>query len=372
MKRATRIGVIIFFSFIVVVSSHAKNLVLSQGTSYIHDGRVDIARDTALNNALRNVVEKSVGVLVTSTTEVENFEVKLDQILSESRGFINSYEVVSEEKEGDTFKITIEADVGIGKLKDKMAAINLIMLRKSKPRLMIIFNKKTQANLTAESSMSKYFLSNGFKVIDAETAKKTMRHEQLQALATNEEDIKKLGHRYGAEIMIIGSIEFTSRSVKVDNIEMQVNKAIASAKAVKVDTGEVIASDSDIRSAPGGAGANRSIIEEIVNKLAENMMDQIVDRASSELTNTVTVKLLATGLRSFKDLTEFKQSLKIQVRGVKHLFQRSFANGQAELDVEIRGNTQSMADDIASIEMRERKVEIVEMTQNKIVIKLLP
>jgi len=70
-------------------------------------------------NALRNVVEKSVGVLVTSTTQVEDFEVKLDTILAESRGFINSYEVVSEERQGDTFKITIEADVGLGKLKNK-------------------------------------------------------------------------------------------------------------------------------------------------------------------------------------------------------------------------------------------------------------
>ncbi len=372
MKKIAIISLVVFISLVAVASSQAKNLVLSQGTSYVHDGRVDIARDAALENALRNVVEKSVGVLVTSTTQVEDFEVKLDTILAESRGFINSYEVVSEERQGDTFKITIEADVGLGKLKNKMAAINLVMLRKSKPRLMIMFNKKTRADRTAESSMSKVFLSNGFKVIDAETVKNNMKHERLEALATNDKAVRKLGHRYGAEIMIIGSIEFTSRSVTVDKIEMQINNAVASVKAVKVDTGYVIASDNAVRTAPGGAGGSRSIVEDIGSTLAENIMDQIVERASSELTNTVTVKLLASGLKSYTDLSKFKSILKTQVRGIKHLFQRSFARGRVELDIEIRGNTLNMADDIASIKMRGRKVKIVEITQNKIVIKLLP
>ena len=372
MKKITILIPILFFSLVAVVSSPAKNLVTSQGTSFIHDSRIDIARDKALDHALRNVIEKSVGVMISSTTEVENYEVKLDQILSESRGFINSYEVLSEVREGNLFRITIEADVGIGKLNSRMEAVNLIMTRKSKPRLMIIFNKKDQANLIAESAMAKYFISKGFKVIDAETAKNNMRHERLQGLAFDKKAIRRVGHRYGAEVMIIGGVESSSRSVKVDDVEMQFNKAIASVKAVKVDTGEVIATDSDTRSAPGMGDAEKSIIEEIGNNLAENMMDQIVDRWSSELTNIVTVKLLASGLKSYEDLTKFKEIVANRVRGVKQLFQRSYAGGRVELDVEIRGNTQSLADDIAAMKMGNRKIKIVEMTQNKLEVKVLP
>ena len=80
-------------------------------------------------------MEEKVGVMITSATEVENFQVKMDQILSELKGFINSYEIISEGKAGNSYKVQIEADVGAGRLRDRMAAIDLIMVRKSKPRL---------------------------------------------------------------------------------------------------------------------------------------------------------------------------------------------------------------------------------------------
>jgi hypothetical protein len=356
----------------VAVPSHAVNLVISEGTAYIHDERVDIARDKALDSALRSAVEQTVGVMISSTTEVVNFEVKLDQILSESKGFINSYTITSEDRDGDLLKVTVEADIGIGKLRDRMAALRLIMTRKSMPRLMIIFSKGTQADLIAESTMSKYFMRNGFKVIDAETVKENIRHERLQALAADNKAVKKLGHRYGAEVVIIGGIESSARSVKVDNVEMQFNKALGSAKAVNVDTGEVIATESDTRSAPGLGAAEKTIIEEIGETIAANMMDQIIDRWSSELTNTVTVKLLASGIKSYKELSKFKRIVKNEVRGVKRLFQRSYARGRVELDVEIKGTTQSLADDLVAVKVKGRNIRILEITQNRLDIKLVP
>lgn len=372
MKKCLLVISIVLCTLAVAASSPAKDLIISEGSSYIHDERVDIARDKAVDSALRSAVEQTVGVMISSTTEVVNFEVKVDQILSESKGFINSYTIMSEERDGDLLKVTVEADIGVGKLRDRMEALKLIMTRKSMPRLMIIFSQGTQADLIAESAMSKYFMMNGFKVIDVETVKKNIKHEWLQALAADNKAIKKLGHRYGAEVMIIGGIESSTRSVKVDNVEMQFNKALGSAKAVNVDTGEVIATESDTRSAPGLGAAEKTIIEEIGNTIAESMMDQIVDRWSSELINTVTVKLLASGIKSYKELTRFKRIVKNEVRGVKQLFQRSYAGGRVELDVEIKGNTQSLADELAAVKMKGRTIRILEITQNRLDVKLVP
>lgn len=373
MKRRDLIVIIfLLFSLATPLLSPAQNIVISQGTSYIHNDRVDIAHDKAIENALRSVVEKTVGVMISSTTEVENYEVKLDKILSESQGFINSYTVTGEDRDGNILKVTVEADVGVGKLKDRMNALNMIMVRKAMPRLMIMFNKGSQADIVAESVMSKYFMSHGFKIIDAETVKKNMRHERLQALASDEKELKKLGHRYGAEIVIMGNIEFSHKTVKVDNIEMMFNKALGSVKAVKVDTGEVIATDSDTRSAPGLGDAEKRVIEEMGLNLSESMMDQIMERWSSELTNAVTVKLLASGIRSYKELAMFKEVFARDVRGVKGIYQRSYANGQAEFDIEIKGNTQSLADDVESVNLDKRTIKILEITQNKVIIRLVP
>jgi len=56
----------------------------------------DIACSRALDEAQRNAVEQATGVMITSTTNVENFQVKMDRILSESKGFINAYKIKSE------------------------------------------------------------------------------------------------------------------------------------------------------------------------------------------------------------------------------------------------------------------------------------
>ena len=69
----------------------AQGRVQVDGMATIHNNLIDIARDKAIDNAQRNAVEKVVGVMITSSTEVENFQLKLDRILSESKGFINDY-----------------------------------------------------------------------------------------------------------------------------------------------------------------------------------------------------------------------------------------------------------------------------------------
>jgi len=48
------------------------------------------------------------------------------------------------------------------------------------------------------------------------------------------------------------------------------------------------------------------------------------------------------------------------------MYQRSYVQGRVELDLEIKGNTQGLADDIAAITVSGGKVRIVKITQNQI------
>ena len=68
-----------------VTTVSAQTKIRAEGMAVIMNNRVDIARDKALDGALRSAVEKVVGVMVSSTSEVENFLLKLDRILSESK-----------------------------------------------------------------------------------------------------------------------------------------------------------------------------------------------------------------------------------------------------------------------------------------------
>jgi len=226
-----RLSIFLFAIFLLCCgTAEAQSRVQADGMATIHKNLVDIARDKAIENAQRNAVEKAVGVMVTSTSEVENFQLKLDRILSESRGFINTYKVISEKKDGDSYFVTIEADIGSGKLKDRMQAINLIVARKSKPRLMILFGEPAQKDALAEAAMAKYFLSKGFKVVDADAVRRSKERENLQNLASDRNAVTGIAHRYGAEVVILGRVEATSQSFNVGGIEMHSNKVIVSGK----------------------------------------------------------------------------------------------------------------------------------------------
>ncbi len=352
------------FSFCTV---YAQDKVRAVGMATIYKGSVDIARDKAIENAQRNAVEEKVGVMITSFSEVENFQVKMDQILSESKGFINTYNIISEGRDKDTYKVTIEADVGTGRLKDRMEAIALIMARKSKPRLMLLFSEQAQKDAIAEAAMAKYLMSQGFKFVDAGALKKTKSYERLQSLNADRKEISEAARRYGAEVIILSKVEVTTKSFKMGDIEVSANGVVVSGKVVNGDTGEIIATDSKTRK-----GDIKVAVEDAARDLAKEMKEQILERWSSELTNMATVKLVVFGLKSYRDLSKFKELLAAEVKGFKQMHQRSFAKGEVELDIEVKGNAQSLAEDVAAITLDRRKVTILEMTQNRIEARIVP
>ncbi|MDQ5984634.1 MAG: hypothetical protein CSYNP_00329 [Syntrophus sp. SKADARSKE-3] len=336
----------------------AQDPMRAIGMATIYNNAVDVARDKALENALRNVVEEKVGVMVTSVSEVENYELKLDQILSESRGFISNYKILSEGRQGNTYKVTIEAEVETGRLKDRMAAVQLVMVRKSKPRLMIILNGHEKQQAIAEAVMTKYFLSNGFKIVDVSAAQKT--EASFNALSNDSRTLSSVAQKYGAEIVVLVHVADTVKSFKMGDIEVQSHEVTISNKVLNGDTGEIIATANKSEK-----GEFKTAVEEAAAKSARQMRDDILERWSSELTNTVTIKLLISGV-SHSGLSALKETLKEQVKGLKQIYQRSYARGAADLDLEIKGNTQGLADELSAIRVQGKKIRIVETTPNRI------
>ncbi|MDP2725769.1 MAG: flagellar assembly protein T N-terminal domain-containing protein, partial [Syntrophales bacterium] len=346
-------------------AENEKKRVMVLGMASIHNNLIDIARDKAVDNALRTAVERVVGFMITGSTEVENFQLKLDRILSESRGFIDHYKIISEKRDGDNYEVNIEAEVVTGRLQDRMKAVELVMTRKSKPRLMVIFSEQAQKDAIAEAAMTKYLLAKGFKLVDAQTVKKGRGDMNLTSASGNEK-ILSLAQRYGAEIVVAGSVDAVGNSFTAYGVEMFTNKVNVSVKAINSDTGDVIAADSESLSAPGQQGDIRRIVEDAVEKLARKMVAGTLERWSSELTNTITVKLVVSGLDDYQSLLNFKDHLPLVVKGFKALYQRSYQRGEADLDMEIKGDIQGLADDLAALVLSGKRLKIQEITPNKI------
>ncbi len=356
--------------FLMLISSlpaHAQDKVTSTGMAAVHRGIIDIARDKAIDNALRNAVEEQVGIMITSFSEVENFQLKMDQILTESKGFINSYRIISEGREGDAYKVTIEATVGTGRLKDRMAAIDLIMVRKMKPRLMVVFAEPNPQNVVAETAMTRYFLSQGFRVIDAGASRKTGRAMSPPLPGSDVRRVATLAQSYGAEVVILGKLDLARKTFKMGDIEITATEVTLSGRVINGDTAEIITTDSKSR-----RGEVRAVTEELARELARSLKEETLDRWSGELTNVAVVKLLLSGLHTYRDLLYLKDQLSNEVKGFRQLHQRSYAAGEVDLDIEMRGNAQGLADDLAAITVLGRKIAIVEISPNAVAARLLP
>lgn len=353
-------GIIFITLLITTTHPYADDKVRTRGMATIHQGAIDVARDKAIENALRNAVEEKAGVLIKSYTEVENFTVTMDQILSESKGFVNNYRIISEGKENDTYKVLIEAEIGAGKLKERMDAIALVLARKSKPRLMVIINGDAQKAGTVEATMIKHFMSQGFKVVDPKAIKASAR-KTTHNVGDNPGALTNIAREYGAEVIIIGHLEVVNRPFKLGDIEIMSSEVTVSGKALSGDTGDVITTGTKSKK-----GELKAATEEASRELAKLMSNNILETWSQELSNVQTVKLLIFGINTYGDLAAVKELLGMKVKGVKQIHQRSYTEGQVEFDLEVRGNTQQVADDLEAINYNGRKITVKGITANRI------
>lgn len=370
MKK-TIICLIFAFLAVSLLPAQAQQKVTAKGTATVQKDFVDIARSKALDEAQRNAVEQVAGVMITSTTAVENFQVKMDSILSESSGFIDKYDILSEKQTGNQYEVVIKAYISEGKLRDKMAAIKLIMARKSNPRVMLIFKDSKSEDAVAENAMAKYLKANNFKLVDARTMKKNRDYERLLE-AEGKKDISSIARRYGAEVIIFGTVDAISKSSTIYNVEMNKNSVVVTGKVVNGDTGEIVTTESETDSDNKGKGEFKTLTEKTSTRLITKLVDNVLESWSKELANTATIKLVISGLTPYATLQKFKSVIADEVKGFKGMNQRHYSKGKAEFDLEVEGDTQAVAHDVTQMTIGKRHIRIEEISQNRIEAVLLP
>ena len=123
----------------------------------------------AENDALRNAVEHSVGVLVDSKSLSEKNVVLNDQIYAQSRGFIRNYVVIDRIQNSNGWTVTIEADVDDSpdsKLMTELTRLGIIDVQLRNPKIAVYIPEQhlrnRVPNSAAETEVVKAFLDAGF------------------------------------------------------------------------------------------------------------------------------------------------------------------------------------------------------------------
>lgn len=82
------------------------------GQAYIENGNAVKAKESARREAMRTFVESQVGVKINSESEMENFLLVRDHIVSKSEGYVLVKRVVSEKNDGAIFYVTLDLEAG--------------------------------------------------------------------------------------------------------------------------------------------------------------------------------------------------------------------------------------------------------------------
>src|SRR5512144_1583763 len=174
---------------VVSVPAQETRTVSAEGIAAIQGNAKDIARDAAIEDAQKRAVEQAIGILIDSQTQVENYQLISDKILSQTKGYITRYNVSGESVDSGLLRVRINAEVSLGKLTDDLSGIGILLGQMHKPRTIVLIAEQNigrelyawwwgghaaeQTDMgVVENTFMDVFTQKGFEFIDHETASK--------------------------------------------------------------------------------------------------------------------------------------------------------------------------------------------------------
>ncbi|MCX6338544.1 MAG: hypothetical protein NTX71_01315 [Candidatus Aureabacteria bacterium] len=310
---------------------------------------LQLAKDEAINRAQRRAIEQGIGTIVDSETMVENFQLLEDKVLSQVKGYITGFKVVKDNNgEGGVYSVTIEATVALAQIEKDVRALNIIKEKKNNPRMMVVIREYfedpvygadfAKGGAVAQTAMEKELLRLDFPLVDRGQMG-AINERDTQTAYNDPAKAAALGKRFGAEVVIVGEAtsaqmdQSAPHGVAVYHCDAQI-----SAKAIKTDNAQIIASESVTsgRVVKGGrATAAKEALRLAGEKLASAMRSQILEKWRSEAFNTVSIQIIASNASNDRRRA-FQKDL-AAIRGVRNVSERSWTNEVLELDAEVDG-----------------------------------
>ncbi|MBN2200683.1 hypothetical protein JW777_01880 [bacterium] len=362
--------------------------VTALGMGSITGGDVAHAKDDAVEDALRNAIEQTLGTLIQSETLAQNFTVVEDNIFSKTQGYIQKYEILEQGKrDAMLYEVKVRAWVRVSDLKDDLDAVATLIRRKKTPRLMVLIDEKNigetataahflEADLnTAESQLMNQFMKKGFRFVDAATVRQNLDREKEAAILEGDaRQAAAVGRRSGAEVVLVGKALAKAVEVEAFGAKIRSQQATVTVKAIRTDTGDLLAIGTEqgkfthIDDVTGGTRA----IQKACDALAEPLIAKILDRWSTDVNTGGTLTLKIRNVGDYAELNRFKNSLKYYVRGITNVTQRDFSNGFAVLELEMKGNADDLANRLSTAKMEGFIVKVTGVSEGGVTVTLVP
>jgi hypothetical protein len=306
--------------------------------------------EEALIAAKRNAIEKGIGTILLSQTEIENFQVQRDQIITKTMGSVKSYEKISEGKaDNGYFEVKIKAVLSRSSMSQDLAAFHILIESMNKPRTMVVIDENNIGtagpnNSAAETAVLQFLKDPyEFELIDPKaSAAIRASEEKMAAIAGDAAAAARLGSQNGAEVIITGSALSTEAKTLNQNLGGMVSaQADVTLKAVNCTTGSIIGTASAHAAMVhiSASSAGSQAITKASQKAIKDLLDKIIKEWQGQQNNGVTLTITISGVTTFRLKNDLIQTLQ-WVPNVSAVHERNW-DMQSKLlmvDIQYKGN----------------------------------
>ena len=361
--------------------------VIGRGT--IYRDNVARARDNAIADALQGVVEKAIGLLISPSSVVQDFQLLSDRVYSQTEKFINDYKVLTESKSGRYYRVVVRATVSMNAIQERLQSVGILTMHKEAPAIMFFLSEQNIGESSpqywwgqtpfsvdlsvAENVLSEYMREKGLTIVDrAALGRDVQLGPEYVDPELSDNAAVNLGRELGADLVIVGkAVARYSGNVSGDNVRSI--QATVSTRAISTDTGIMVASSQGtkglIRRDDRAGGTEALILS--ASAIAQDFTRQIVARWGEEVRQPVLVELVVKGIKEYADFVRFRRHLRNDIRGVKNVYLRSISAGEAKMDVDVMGNARTLADDLMLQPFENLAVNIFEVSEKGVKLELI-
>lgn len=309
---------LILILLLVVLPAYAQQLVEASGESIIFNNDVQQARNEAILRAKWTAAENVLGVKVKAQSVVSNFAL-VDEVIQKSvSGYVESYKVLNEGRDGDVYRVRISAKV----VKENAEKALSSIARVSSVAVLLpafFLDGMVEETNTLSESLTGRIVEQGFNVVDIATLEPSTAGQVEQALKRNDMlFMRSLTLNSLSNLALVGKVDFALSTQKGEDVgygaRMPFNVVTARLhyKLISVSDKKILLAESV--EAKGKALDDKDAANQAMKQLAEKVATKLLATLSKYMdgaTKKITVNFIggSTSLGETLSIKEMLQNL---------------------------------------------------------------
>lgn len=360
---------------LVIIFAFATGAIASEKVVEV-EGSSFLSKEDAIRQAQRSAVEQAVGVFIHSKTEVENFAIKKDRIMSRTQGYITRFTILEEEKTEGLYTVRLSATISMDKIKDDLLAMKILLDSMERPKLMILIEEEyigmdNVGMCLAETEMASLLAAKGFDLVDRAQIEKIKNLDQSrQALAGNIAAARRLGLDLGSQYVIVGKAVVQDIGEAYPNSGLKSLQASLQLKVIQAQTGlllgSIVKNGISVHISPL-TGAGKSLQIAVQKAVDEYLVDTITNSFQDFLNNGAPLKLHITGVTSFQQYRLIASNIEIIdniVSSKKEGWNK--IGGLLVLDLRFKGTSEELAELLDGLKLGDHSLEVVDFAPDRV------